>query len=103
MEVFIFIFMFIWLCLFAIRAEKTNKKANHKKTQGMLIGTTLNNPSEGYIFYENFSFAPIKCIIERNKVYVDDRCNGCGSNQVKDYKCAHCNAELKYNKYSKRI
>lgn len=77
------------------------KPTEHKKTQGMLVGTALNGNS-GMIIFPNYE-ATVKCKIENKRIYVEDKCPACNSDEVKNYKCAHCGNKLQYNKYSERI
>lgn len=55
----------------------------------MKVGTKLNDNTQGMIIFKD-NRPPIKCIFEGKKILLHERCKGCGSNEVKNYKCAHC-------------
>ena len=59
----------------------------------MNIGLRINNPSEGRIFFPD-NRPPLKCTVEKGVVTIKDKCEGCGSNEVKNYKCKYCGREL---------
>ncbi len=59
------------------------------KSSKMNIGVRVFNSNEGRIFFPNMEKS-MKCTIENGLVYIKERCNGCGTNEVKKYKCAYC-------------
>jgi len=59
----------------------------------MKVGTLLGDDTQGMIIFES-NRAPLKCTFEGKKVFIAKRCDGCGSNEVKNYKCAHCGNKI---------
>lgn len=59
----------------------------------MEIGYLMGNETQGMIIFKS-NRAPIKCTIEGEKVFITKKCDGCGSNEVKNYKCAHCGNKI---------
>jgi len=60
----------------------------------MVIAKRIDNPKEGLIISKNNVYPPIKCTIEGRRVFIEEKCKGCGSNEVKNYKCAYCRREI---------
>lgn len=60
----------------------------------MEVGVRFGDPKEGMIFWPNHYRAPIKCKIEGKKYFLFTKCEGCGADEVKDYKCAYCKKEI---------
>lgn len=59
----------------------------------MKLGTLISDETQGMILFET-NRAPIACTFEGKKVFIKQKCKGCGSNEVKDYKCAYCGNKI---------
>lgn len=59
----------------------------------MNVGIRRNNPNEGRIFFTD-QRPPLKCELIKGRVFIEQKCENCGANEVKDYKCAYCRKEI---------
>lgn len=58
-----------------------------------IVTSNIDTEYNSYAISENYSKF-VKCKVVNKLIYVETKCNGCGNNEVKNWKCASCGNDV---------